>query len=200
MTLFFRPAADAINHLLASAPWATDRLSAFPGSVFRIDAEPFDVAFEIERTGLLATASADAIHDVLISVPTGQLSSALTSEGVDGLMNHVRIEGNAELAEAVGFVFRNLRWDAEEDLSRLIGDIPAHRLALTLRSIHAATLRSISQGASSLAEYLTEENRLLAHPSEVAEFGHQVVQLRDAVARLGKRIDRAASAPVRPKL
>jgi hypothetical protein len=39
------------------------------------------------------------------------------------LFSAATISGSADLAETLGFVFRNLRWDIEHDLSRVLGDI-----------------------------------------------------------------------------
>jgi ubiquinone biosynthesis protein UbiJ len=41
----------------------------------------------------------------------------------------LKIEGDVQLAADLGWLAENLRWDAEEDLSRLIGDAPAHAVA-----------------------------------------------------------------------
>ena len=41
----------------------------------------------------------------------------------------VHIEGDVQLAAEVNWLIDNVRWDAEEDLARLLGDAPAHTLA-----------------------------------------------------------------------
>jgi ubiquinone biosynthesis protein UbiJ len=41
----------------------------------------------------------------------------------------VGIAGDAALAADVSWLMDNLRWDAQDDLARLIGDGPAHELA-----------------------------------------------------------------------
>ena len=41
----------------------------------------------------------------------------------------VRIEGDVQLAAEVNWLIDHVRWEAEEDLARLIGDAPAHTLA-----------------------------------------------------------------------
>ena len=46
----------------------------------------------------------------------------------------VRIEGDVDFAAEVNWLVEHVRWDAEEDLSRLIGDAPAHTLAKIGRS------------------------------------------------------------------
>ena len=38
------------------------------------------------------------------------------------------MQGDAEFAQEVSFLARNLTWDVEEDLSRVVGDIAAHRI------------------------------------------------------------------------
>ena len=53
----------------------------------------------------------------------------------------VRIEGDVEFAGEVNWLIENVRWDAEEDLSRFIGDAPAHTLGKIGRSV-AEALRS----------------------------------------------------------
>jgi ubiquinone biosynthesis protein UbiJ len=48
---------------------------------------------------------------------------------LDGKAPPVKIEGDVQLAAELGWLADNLRWDVEEDLSRVIGDVPAHAIA-----------------------------------------------------------------------
>jgi ubiquinone biosynthesis accessory factor UbiJ len=90
----------------------------------------------------------------------------------------------------VSFLVRNLSWDVEEDLSRVVGDIAAHRMVGTARGFarwsRDAALR-MGQGA---AEYWTEESPLVASRVKVEGFARDVSEIRDAVARLEERIER----------
>jgi ubiquinone biosynthesis protein UbiJ len=85
---------------------------------------------------------------------------------------------------------RNVSWDVEEDLSRVVGDIAAHRIVSTARALDGwardAALR-VAQGA---AEYWTEESPLIASRVKVEGFVREVSELRDAVDRLEKRLER----------
>jgi ubiquinone biosynthesis protein UbiJ len=103
---------------------------------------------------------------------------------------HVEIEGSADLADAVDHLFRHLIWDFEEDLSRVFGDIVAHRLASGGKAVAAWQRDAALRLAESLAEYWTEEQPLLARPPDVGSFCRSVDTLRDDVARLEKRIER----------
>lgn len=176
-----------VNHLLAGSPWAIERLLPFSGKTFRIDATPIVLDAAVGRDGLIEVSVAPP--DVTLSLPFSELP-AVATRGVGGLMSHVHVAGNVEFAEALGFVFRNLSWDVEEDLSRLLGDIPAHRLVGVARALHANGLRGLEGLAGNLGEYLTEEGRLVASQGELEGFYREVAELRDAVARLGKRVER----------
>lgn len=192
----------AVNHVLVRSQWALERLQAFSGQHFRIDANPVTLDAGIGADGLLVAPTGDAVPDVVLSLPLAEAPLVLAG-GMDRLMNRVGISGNAELAEVLGFVFRNLSWDVEEDLSRIVGDIPAHRIVSGARSIGASQARALEGLSGNLAEYLTEEGRLLAVPADIASFRDEVSQLRDAVARMGKRVDRlnasSAGKPARTR-
>lgn len=179
----------AVNHVLARSPWARERLQPFCGQHFRIDASPLTLDAGIDTDGLLRASDSQAVPDVILSLPFAE-APLILSGGMDRLMNRVRISGNAELAEALGFVFRNLSWDVEEDLSRVVGDIPAHRIVGGMRALGAAQKRALEGLSGNLAEYLTEESGLIASRSEIDSFHDEVIRLRDAVARVEKRIDR----------
>ena len=99
-------------------------------------------------------------------------------------------KGDAEFASAISRVAANIEWDVEEDLSRVFGDIAAHRLAQAGRSAAAWPKQAAQSLAASASEYLTEEAKLLVTPLQAAEFVREVDELRDAVERLEKRIDR----------
>ena len=105
-------------------------------------------------------------------------------------MAKVRIEGNAEFADALGFVFRNLRWDLEEDLSRIIGDIAAHRIVSTGVALGEAQKRFALGLTGNAVEYLTEEQPVLVIRPMVQGLDEDMRKLRDAVARLEKRVDK----------
>lgn len=190
--------AAAVNHVLARSPWATERLQAFAGQHFRIDATPVVIDAAIGADSLLAAAVPERAPDVTLTLPFAELPMLLAG-GMDRLMNRVRIDGNAEFAEALGFVFRNLSWDVEEDLSKLVGDIPAHRLVAGARELRAAQARTAEALAGNLGEYLTEESGLIAARGDIEAFRDGIAVLRDGVARAEKRIERLSQPPKKPR-
>ncbi len=100
------------------------------------------------------------------------------------------VEGNAEFATELSFVFRHLRWDAEEDLSRLVGDIAAHRLVATAGRLAAWQQRSAANFGENLAEYLALENRMLVAGDEFAAFREDMNRLATDLNRCESRLAR----------
>jgi len=188
----------AMNHLLGQAGWARDRLLGYSGRTLRLSADPVELFYTLDDSGFLSDAGSPVERpDVTISLPLGQLPLIVTG-GPNQLINAVRIEGNAELAEALGFVFRNLEWDAEADLSRLVGDIPAHRITRSAREIRRAHEHAMQSLAGNLAEYLVEEEQLLVTRRALSDFTLDAAQLRDRIARLDKRTERLDRRRKRP--
>ena len=180
----------ATNHLLAQAGWARQRLQPHAGRTARLVLSPVaEIDFSVANDGQLAEWSGEEAPEVSLRLAVADLPRLLV-DGLETAMRHVRIEGNAEFAEALGFVFRHLRWDAEEDLSRLFGDIAAHRLVEGGRKVVDEGRRSLERASGNVAEYLTEESTLLVPRKALPAFAEEVVTLRDAVARLDKRVAR----------
>jgi ubiquinone biosynthesis protein UbiJ len=100
------------------------------------------------------------------------------------------VAGDASLAETVGLLARNLRWDFEEDLSRLMGDALAHRVGETVRGLERWRAQTAASWGGALGAYVTEEQPLVASRTEIEQFNGEVDRLRDDVERLAARIDR----------
>lgn len=187
MQLAERGFVAAVNHLLRDAAWALERLRPFAGKAFRIDATPVVLNARLDADGRLALAEEEE-PEVTLMLPFAE--APLLLEGMNRLMGRVRIAGNAEFAEALGFVFRNLSWDVEEDLSRVVGDVPARRIVSGMQGLKTAQQRGLEALSGNLGEYLTEESGLMASVFDVSSFTQEVATLRDDVARTGKKLER----------
>jgi len=184
------PLLAAINHLLGQADWARAKLAPFAGHAARIKLPPFEAAFWVGVDGCITapTLATETEPEVSISLPAA--TPLLALQGKDAVMRAARIEGSAEFAEALGFVIRNLRWDAEEDLSKVVGDIAAHRIVAGTREFAAWQQQAAQNFAENLAEYFTEEQPLIARQADIAGLSNDIDHLRDDVARLEKRVQR----------
>ena len=176
-----------LNRLLAAEPWARLRLAPFAGETVELRAPPLPAL----RLSILegGTVEARDAEPGLIMTLKPELLAAL-ARGEEHVMRSVDVEGNAKLAAEVLVLARHLRWDAEEDLSRLVGDVAAHRLADAGRAFAAWHLDAAQRLTAAVADYVTEEKQLLARRADLAALGDSVARLRDAVARLDKRVER----------
>jgi ubiquinone biosynthesis accessory factor UbiJ len=54
---------------------------------------------------------------------------------IQGEKPPVHIEGDVQLAAEINWLVDHVRWDIEEDLSKLMGDVPAHTLMQGARAM-----------------------------------------------------------------
>lgn len=142
-----------VNHLLRSQDAAAQRLVAHAGKRVFIDWSSADPRWPkppalwlvVTSAGLFETTSRpDAMQppdglrlEVDLPAPT-ELPRFL----VEGRRPTTRIEGDTALAADLAWLAENLRWDAEHDLARLIGDLPARTLVMAGQTVLSG-LRSL---------------------------------------------------------
>lgn len=171
-----------LNHLLEGANWARSRLVPFAGRRARFDMPPFAFGFEIAPNGEVIPNPDPDVTDVIIRLPAD--APFQLPHGLDKVMAQASVEGNAEFATELSFVFRNLRWDAEEDLSKLVGDIAARRIVQGANRFIGWQKQATTNLTENVVEYLTIENPLLVPRDEL-------IALRDAIDQLDADLNRA---------
>ena len=97
--------------------------------------------------GLLDRAPAEAKPDLVLAV-TEESPFALAQVALRGDKPAVRIEGDVQLAADVNWLVDHVRWDMEEDLSRVMGDAPAHALGQTARAMANALRQFLGTSAA----------------------------------------------------
>ena len=187
-SVFPHPGERAVNHVLRGSPLALERLRPHAGRTVAIHVGPVALALTVQSTGEVAAALPGASRDLEVRISPFLVPRLAARE--EAAFGEIGMEGDGALAEDVSFLVRHLTWDVEEDLSRVVGDIAAHRLVGAARGFarwsRDASLR-MAQGA---AEYWTEESPLVASRVKVEGFARDVSALRDAVASLERRIAR----------
>ena len=182
------PFSAFVNHLLAPAAWAREILSAHAGKIAAFDLFPLRFAVAVDPDGTLRAVPENSSPAVTIRLTHATVLQIL-AEG-ENAWRKANVEGDTGFASDISKVAANLRWDVEEDLSRVFGDIVAHRMSEAGRSAAAWPKQAAGSLAGTVAEYLTEEKHVLVTPLRAAEFVRDVDDLRDAVERLDKRIER----------
>jgi ubiquinone biosynthesis accessory factor UbiJ len=181
------PFSLALNHLLEAEPWARERLARFAGDTVELRNPPFPALRFLILPGGTVEAGGDE-PALTVTLKPGVLVDL--ARGPEHLLRSIEVAGDPGLASEVMTLARHLRWDVEEDLSRLFGDAAAHRLADAGRAFAAWHLDAARRLAESFADYAIDEKRALIARPEMERFGAAVARLRDALERLEKRVQR----------
>ena len=181
-----------LNHLITQNNWARGELQPFSGQTVTIHLGPTKANLTILENGGLAMAGESALSDASISL-SPSLALRILAKDVSA-SNQVQITGNTELAKALAKVLQGMRWDYEEDLSKIIGDIPATQANAFAKKTFSEAKSKVINMTEMLTEYWQEENPLIAKKRHVEAFVKDVDQLRDDVERLEKRIEKLKHA------
>jgi ubiquinone biosynthesis protein UbiJ len=180
-------ALRALNHLLEQNPGTQEGMMRHAGKTIRLDARLFVMDLAVTADGAFidtATDVADASikldPGLLIDLPFAGKAAFKTSQTA----------GDADLLADVNRIFQTLQWDMEADLAPILGDMAAHRLASGARSLQNWVRQNGASLSATVAEFLTEEQPVLANRAQVEHFYEEVDALRDDVARLEARLKR----------
>ena len=184
-----------LNHMLRGENWARKRLQPRAGKTARFRVPPFfDLAVVIQPTGEVAAALGPAGNDATLTIMPALLPRLLARD--EAAYSEIRISGDDVFGREILEIGQNLRWDVEQDLSDVMGDILAHRVVQTGKNLahwHNETLHNLSQA---LMEYLTEEQRVLAKPIDMRIFAEEVSELQDRVSKLELRVEGLINKPL----
>lgn len=176
-----------LNRLLAAEPWARERLAPFAGEAVELRAPPLPaLRLQVLEGG---SVQAGAAEPSLIMTLKPELLVAL-ARGEEHVLRAVDVQGNPRLAAEVLVLVRHLRWDVEEALAPFFGDVIAHRLAGAARAFAAWHLDAAQRLSGALVDYAADGKRLLVRRPELDTLAEPLAQLRDAIARLDKRLER----------
>jgi len=127
----------SLNHVLQQEPQAMERLARQAGKSALIEWAPWSLQVQATPAGLLDRVEpAERAPDLRIQI-TDALPQ-LMAKAARGDKPSIHIEGDVALAADINWLIDHVRWDYEEDLSRLMGDSAAHTLAQGLRAAAGA--------------------------------------------------------------
>jgi ubiquinone biosynthesis protein UbiJ len=133
-----------VNHVLMQEPEAQARLARQSNRVLEARWRNFVMRLVTTPAGLLDVAHADTPPDLTLTLaeesPWGLAQAALRGDKPP-----VRIAGDVQFAAEINWLVDNVRWDLEEDLSRLLGDAPAHAVGQAGRSVVQALRQFVAR-------------------------------------------------------
>ena len=160
------------NHVLDGEAWARARLARFAGRTLEF------------RAPLLPTVHATITAQGRLEAAAGEPAAVVF------LGARVRLSGEPELVAELEALSRTLRWDAEEDLSRVMGDVAAHRAVQAGAALWRWQSEAATRIGEALAAYAVDEARLVVRRPDVAAFAESVERLSRALERLEQRVVR----------
>jgi ubiquinone biosynthesis protein UbiJ len=185
-----------LQHLTNQNQWSRHYLVPFAGKVVQFNFVLIKANLQILEDGSLAIAAESsgetAMPEATIHLPPSLALRMLA--GDEAAKMQIRIEGDAHFATEFSKVLQNMRWDIEEDLSHVTGDIAASKIGATSKKfVHTAKQQTIN-AAEMLSEYWQEEKNILAKKRHVKAFNGEVDLLVNDVARFEKRLDKLSKA------
>ena len=181
-------AVKLINRVLADYSRARERLSRHDGKVVAFNIGPLGGRLRITAEGLaeIIGEGGDIKPDVAFQIPASLLPRLAQKE--PAAFTDVAFSGDSELAALLSIVAREVEWDLEEDLSKWVGDIAAHRIVDTVKRTDAWRRDAGQRITENVAEYLVEERREFISRTELETLTLANEALRDDVARLEARL------------
>ena len=129
-----------LNHVLMQEPEAQVRLTRQASRVVEAHWRSFTLKLVITPAGLMDLAAAEAQPDLTLTVAE-ESPFELAQAVLRGEKPTVSIAGDVQLAAEINWLVEHVRWDLEEDLSRVVGDVPAHAMGQGARAMAQALRR-----------------------------------------------------------
>jgi ubiquinone biosynthesis protein UbiJ len=180
---------NVLNRGLPRSPRAQQLCAELTGRSVAVEVREI-TRLLLESTGRsLRITRGDAGADAeIVGGPFGLLALGGASPEAVLQRGDVEIRGDAELAEKFRELVLLLRPDLEEELSRVVSDVPAHQVGRFARMAFGWTHKAATTTAQNIAEYLAHERQDLVPRGEGEQFLRGVDALREDVDRLDARI------------
>ena len=184
-----------LQHLTNQNAWSRPHLQPFAGKVVCFDFVLAKANLIILEDGSLALAGESFSNQSVSPEASIHLPPSLALRimaGDESAKMLVKIDGDTHLATELSKVLQHMRWDIEEDLSKIVGDIGAFKIGELSKKTFAEIKQQSINAAEMLSEYWQEEKPMLAKKRHVEQFNADVDTLRSDIARFEKRLQKFA--------
>jgi ubiquinone biosynthesis protein UbiJ len=190
---------NVLNRGLPRSPRARQICRELQGHRVGVDVSGF-TRLIVESTGDTLQLRRDASTAAEAEIVGGPLSLlALAGASPEAVIQRgdVHIRGDVELAQRFRELALLLRPDIEEEVSKVIGDVPAHRLGRFARAAFGWSRHAAATQVRNVAEYLAHERQHLVPRAEADQLLKGVDILRENVDRLEARIELLTRKPAK---
>lgn len=183
---------NLLNRNLPRSPRAQELCEMLKGKAMRIEAQGLGWRLDCESLGtslkLTKAQGSERTPDAEISGSLIGLAALAGPQPEEVIQRgDVSIRGDAELAQKFRELAMLLRPDVEEELSKIIGDTPAHQALRLAKAVTGFGRRAVKTGVRNVAEYLAHERGDLVPRAEAEDFYRGVERLREDLDRLDAR-------------
>ena len=177
-----------LNHILFQNDWMSTRLKKFHNKTILIKISELSIYFSVNKKGLLEHIGHVKNPDASISMPIKSLiNQILHKENKD-----ITIKGDIDLAREVSEILKKIKWDVEEDLSKIIGDVAANRVGILGEKVLNESKKITISIAEAFKEYWEEEKPLIAKKNRVHQFLAEIDNISEDVERIEAKINSLA--------
>jgi ubiquinone biosynthesis protein UbiJ len=190
---------NLLNRNLPRSPRARELASSLVGKRVRVEARGLGWVLIVESLNTSIRLTRESMEgqppDADISGSLLNLAALAGSHPEEVIQRgDVTIRGDAEVAQKFRELAMLLKPDVEEELSRLIGDTPAHQALRLVRLATGFGRRAAKTGVRNVAEYLAHERGDLVPRAEAEDFYRGVERLREDLDRIEARARLLANA------
>ncbi|MCE2571088.1 ubiquinone biosynthesis accessory factor UbiJ [Motilimonas eburnea] len=170
------------------------RRKKLAGKVFSIELKelpkPFYFVISTQQVDVLGEY--EGTPDVRVKLSVTALDELKDSAKTTSLIKQdkLEVEGDIQLLQQFAQLLTEMDIDWEDELSRYLGDVLAHKLCYGLGQARRVAGRQLCRIQRNVAEVITEEYRLAPSPLEVAFFCDQVTQLEQHSEQVFARLDK----------
>lgn len=183
-------ATRLLQHITHQNSWAKPHLVPYAGQVITFDFSLLRMSLIVLEDGSLATAPDNALPNASVFIPPSLAMRLLSGDAHAKTL--IKVDGDVHVATEVSKVLQQMRWDIEEDISHITGDIAAYKIGEVTQSMFAQAKKQTTQLADMVSEYWQEEKPVIAKKRHVEEFNASVDTLRHDVDRFEKKLEKLA--------
>lgn len=198
LSLFKRTALEGaetlINAALTKDPASKQALTKLEGQVFLVESTlpPLTVAIEPTATGIQLHDNWDGNVTVTINGTLIAMAAIAVNakESISFSGTGVNVSGNLDTLHQLNKIMGDVDIDWEGALAEIIGDIPAHLIAKTVRNSVVIRQDIVTRASTGLVEVAQEEFNLTPSKNEFETIIPDIRQLSADADRLAARVKR----------
>ena len=198
LSLFKRTALEGaetlINAALTKDPASKQALTKLEGQVFLVESTlpPLTVAIEPTATGIQLHDNWDGNVTVTINGTLIAMAAIAVNakESISFSGTGVNVSGNLDTLHQLNKIMGDVDIDWEGALAEIIGDVPAHLIAKTVRNSVVIRQDIVTRASTGLVEVAQEEFNLTPSKNEFEAMIPDIRQLSADADRLAARVRR----------